>query len=351
MWSGDSHSVWRRGLRLAVLALLGLMLVACGGGSEPFGKDGAGTTPKGKTPPPVSIQSLTGLPPDMAHNFKTALAVSAGQHDIGIVEGDLQTGSYGLEGIFQVTPDAGGSRVGFQWILRDNNGVLVDQSSGEELAAATGGADPWSAVTPAVLQRIADKTAQNLALKFASLGFATRVSALVAPPAETFALAGPGAANDIDLETLNGPGYVDPATVEQAASLPESQPALADMAGKTVIKAVAVIPVRGSPGPGNEELAKAMRQTLAAAGWPVISGPRQDALTIAGIVDVAEAKGPTQTVRLRWEVSDPVGAKLGDVKQANDVPAGSLDQGWGANATAVAEAAATGIFDLIRKYR
>ena len=43
--------------------------------------------------------------------------------------------------------------------------------------------------------------------------------------------------------------------------------------------------------------------------------------------------------------------ELGDIKQANNVPAGSLDAGWGENAGFVAEAAATGIFDLINKFR
>jgi hypothetical protein len=50
-------------------------------------------------------------------------------------------------------------------------------------------------------------------------------------------------------------------------------------------------------------------------------------------------------------VKSPDGKTLGDVKQANDVPLGSLDQGWGPAAAAVAEAAATGIFDLVKRYR
>jgi len=66
---------------------------------------------------------------------------------------------------------------------------------------------------------------------------------------------------------------------------------------------------------------------------------------------VAEASGGSQKVKLSWVVSDPQGAMLGDVKQANAVPAGSLDQGFGDAALMVAEAAATGIFDLIKKYR
>ena len=45
------------------------------------------------------------------------------------------------------------------------------------------------------------------------------------------------------------------------------------------------------------------------------------------------------------------GGKLGDVNQANNVPAGSLDAGWGDIAGAAVEAAASGIFELINKFR
>jgi hypothetical protein len=69
-----------------------------------------------------------------------------------------------------------------------------------------------------------------------------------------------------------------------------------------------------------------------------------------GRVKVA-TKGEAQSVSLRWEVKSPDGKTLGDVKQANDVPLGSLDQGWGPAALAVAEAAATGIFDIVKRYR
>ena len=64
-----------------------------------------------------------------------------------------------------------------------------------------------------------------------------------------------------------------------------------------------------------------------------------------------QTKGEGQTVSVRWEVKSPDGKTLGDVKQANDVPLGSLDQGWGPAASAVAEAAATGIFDIVKRYR
>ena len=118
-----------------------------------------------------------------------------------------------------------------------------------------------------------------------------------------------------------------------------------------LFRSVAVVAVKGATPKGNDELTKAMRQTLAKAGWTVLTAPSKNALTIAGQVVVAPVSGSEQKVSLQWVVTTPAGKKLGDIKQANNVPAGSLDAGWGENAGFVAEAAATGIFDLINKYR
>lgn len=360
--------VWQRGLVMALLGLVAFVLAACSGGSDPFGKDAPTTAPpKGKTPPAIIVRSIGGMPGDLARQLKVALAVSAGQHDIGIVEGDLPGGTFTLEGVFSPQPGS----VSYQWTLRDTKGYVVDQPSGQATAAA-GGADPWSGVDSKVLQQIADDTANFLAQKLAAMGYATRLSSLVTPPTETFAMAGPGASQEIDYETLNGPGAIDPASLvapadmlpdepvaevtpeeptAQVAEAPSSEPQAKDGPAKPVIKAVAVVPVTGAPGRGNAELTKAMRDTLTAAGWPVLAAPRADALTIAGRVKLAPGEGGNQTVKVSWVVSHPQGSELGDIRQSNAVPAGSLDAGFGAAAVAVAEAAATGIFDLIKTYR
>lgn len=189
-------------------------------------------------------------------------------------------------------------------------------------------------------------------------------NAMVAPPWEARVAAGPGASQDIDLETLNGPGAAppqdaapppdtlagrNPGTAAGAAPPPEAK-GPAPKRGE-VISAVAVIPVQGGTPKANAELTQALRQTLRKAGWKVITRPAKNALLIWGQVTVAAPAGGSQNVALVWTVVTPAGKTLGDVKQANDVPAGSLDRGWGANAAAVTDAAAGGLFDLINKYR
>ncbi len=326
----------RRGLRLVLMMVLGLVIAACSGGKDPFEKGGpSDPQPKGKTPPAVALYALRGMPPAIVADFKTVFAVSAGQRDIGIVEGDLIGGNFGIELTFDATPDAGGSRITFQSTLRNEKRAPVDQASGEEFAA---GANGWEGVGADTLQKIADKLAVHLATKLAAMGYATRVSALVNPPGDTFALAGPNASKELDYETLNGPGAIDPAELAElpppdamvpatGAVEPEQQLAAAEPEEKAepaenavVIRAVAVLPVKGAPGSGNDELTRAMRETLAKAGWPVLKAPRKDALTITGRVVLADPSGKSQQVKLSWVVSHPEGTTLGDIKQANAVP-------------------------------
>jgi hypothetical protein len=175
---------------------------------------------------------------------------------------------------------------------------------------------------------------------------------IIAPPWEALVAAGPGAANDIDLETLNGPGAAPPdVVVAETPAMPIAPVAPNAKPTGNEITAVAVVSVQGASGKGNDELTKAMRQTMTKAGWMVLNAPSKNALTILGRVAVAPATGATQKVSLKWDVQTPDGKNLGEVKQANDVPAGSLDKGWGENAGFATEAAATGIYELINKYR
>jgi hypothetical protein len=371
----------------AVLTGLVILLASCTGGND-LSNPGE---PKGKTVPPVMLQEIVGVPPAKLRDLKTAMAVSGGERDIGIVEGDLQSGSFSLSGQFQAVAENSGVRVVYQWQFRDSAGVLIQTIDGEDNAGLATGNDPWTAVNSAVIERIARRTIETMAHKLAELGYATRVTALYVPPAEYFAMASPDAHREIDFETLNGPGmeymgldlvappedpllasaYTEPLPGEakMAETKPVAEPKprsrfdeakpegdetaatkTAD-AGGVQIRAVAVVPVKGAPGGGGAELTAAMRKTLAAAGWPVVSKKAPDALTIVGRVKISAKGTASEQVSVRWEVQSPDGKTLGDVKQANDVPRGSFDQGWGQAAFAVAEAAAGGIFDIVNRFQ
>lgn len=126
---------------------------------------------------------------------------------------------------------------------------------------------------------------------------------------------------------------------------------LADTSARGGIDKVALVGVTGSPGRGNDELFLAMRKVLRDAGWPVVEKPGKTTLSISGRVALTAPKSGVQQVKLAWAVTLPTGKVLGTVRQANDVPAGSLNKGWGQTAGYAAEAAAEGIFNLVEQVR
>ena len=388
----------------ALMVALVVLLASCSNTSVLT--DSGTTGPKGKPVPPVAFQQITGLPPGKLADMKTALAVAGGQRDIGFVEGSFQTGNLTIAGQFKVMASSSGVTIVYQWQVRDADGVLLQTIDGDDNAGVFAGADPWAAVNSSVIERIARRTVETLAQKLSQMGYATRLAALTVPPAEYFVAAGPDAQREVDFETVNGPGMAglgmdmianadqvlpkeEPDT-EHAALKPipgeaqlaramvaeevtaatapeetvktasaESAKTDAEQPAKTTskpdqpqIRAVALMPVEGSPGSGGDaELTAALRKTLIDAGWPVVNKPQPDALTIVGRVRVAEKGAGNQSVSVRWVVRSPNGKTLGDVKQANDVPRGALDSGWGPVAFAVAESAATGIFDIVRRFQ
>jgi hypothetical protein len=166
------------------------------------------------------------------------------------------------------------------------------------------------------------------------------------PPVDHLFQAGPGAEQEIDYETLHGPGRseaVDAAPAEEPAT------AVADVEG--AIQGVAITGVTGAGEAGNGELAGALARVLTDAGWPVQDGTRDNTLMINGDVALGEPNGEAQTVTLRWTVKAPDGQVLGAVEQSNDVPARTLAASRGEAADHPAMAAAQGIFDLVDKLR
>lgn len=393
----------------AMLAVLMMLLTGCSAASL-LSDAGPPGSAKAKILPQVAVQQITGMPPDRLAAFNTALVAAGASHEIAILTGESAYGLKSLGGGMRALPSSAGVRVVYELQFRDPDGALIGAINGEDNAGVFAGADPWQAVTPSVLDRVARRTADELARKLSDMGYGARVSSLIAPPPDFFAKAGEGAERQIDFETVHGPGLAAlgtfglegadkvvehediPPTVASVAPLPgegmlpvvavsdeglapappgedESQApqraaaAEAGMAkdgtavpvraepGKQAIRAVAVVPVKGSPGGGDAELTSVVRKVLSEAGWPVVSKPQRDALTVEGRVKLVKKDAETETVSIRWLVKTPDGKVLGDVKQSNDVPKGALDGGWGPAVRAVAEAAATGIFDVVKTYR
>ncbi len=355
-----------------LLALAGLILAGCAGSAQPFSK---ANKPVGKTPPAITLTAMNGLPADKAQLLFDDLTAAAGKRDIAIVQGAFAKG-YSMSGEFEALPTQTGTTVIYRWTIYNGAKQIIHTIASQE-TARIGGADPWSGVDPDLLRRMAGFTAESLSSRLNALGYATRLSGL--PPPGSLARAGPNADKEIDYETLYGPGSVGPpatgfanapapvlptrqvretlTTPQQPSQVRKSQPPVRTVAlrpkkpvkAKTKIDAVAMTSVTGSPGRGNAELLMAMRKVMKKAGWPVLTRPARNALTVTGNVKLFVPNGGQQKVAVAWTVRTPDGKVLGTVRQSNNVPTGSLNKGWGKNATYVSQAAAQGIFKLVKK--
>jgi hypothetical protein len=344
-----------------VLLLAALVFLAgCNGASSPFAKDALQPLSL-RAPPPIAVTALTNLAPERAAIVAETLAKTAARRHFSIVQGSFAEG-YKLAGTFGATLQGNVASLSYRWVLTGNTGGVLHVIEGAEQAPANG-TDPWAAVDRNMLRRVAAVTAEGLSSRLAELGFSTRGEG-VPPPLDAFAKAGPGAEKDIDLEAYYGsleaataagaPVPPPPPTPPPAPSVDQpatAVPGAAPSGNRAEIRAVAVTEVRGSPGSGNDELVRAMRRTLVEAGWPVLEEARADAFTIVGEVALGPATGAAQRVRVDWTVKMPDGKVIGTIKQANDVPSGSLDKGWGDTAYYATQAAAEGIFQVVNTMR
>lgn len=110
-----------------------------------------------------------------------------------------------------------------------------------------------------------------------------------------------------------------------------------------------VAPVTGAPGDGDTALHRAIKTTLARAGANVVDQPPKDGYVVVGKVAMGRPRAGRQNVRIVWSVRDADGTERGDIKQSNTIRAGELDGRWGDLAYLVAQGAADGVTDLLRK--
>lgn len=113
--------------------------------------------------------------------------------------------------------------------------------------------------------------------------------------------------------------------------------------------AIAVYPVSGAPGDGNDLLYRAMGLALARGPVEVTADAVPGGYVVQADVNVTRLKDGRDRVAVSWAVMDARGRELGTVDQENAVPGGSLDHRWGAVAAPIADAAVDGVIALIRQ--
>jgi len=374
--------------RLAAAMFMALALAACGSLEQPFAKSSdpvlAQSRPRA---PALVLDGLNDVPPPQAARLRKALGQALARRGVPTARNGRSARGWRLTGRFEpYRDDFGQRRLAYAFTLRGPSAARADEISGSEPLAGTN-ANPWNGINHAAMTRISERVAEGISARLAQMGYATQ-SAGLAPPPDTLVEAGPNAEGEIDPDLLAGlpppanplatppatgaPGApATPAAPSRASAARRDAPAAATSSGReaatlprkkksarsggegsrTRIATVAVTGVSGAPGKGNRQLAAAMRGVLRRAGWPVRTRPRDDSMRISGKVSLG-AKGPSgQRVAIAWTVKSPTGKVLGVIRQQNTVPPGSLDKGFGPAAQPVAEAAAEGIFQLVRKLR
>ncbi|MBT5415806.1 MAG: hypothetical protein HOH66_03945 [Rhodospirillaceae bacterium] len=112
---------------------------------------------------------------------------------------------------------------------------------------------------------------------------------------------------------------------------------------------VAIMPVKGAPGDGDQQLPRAIRYFLEQAGYEVTNDLTEATAVIMGTVEAGTPRSGAQKVAMSWSVMTPGGEEVGVVNLENVVPEGALDGHWGETAYAAAGGAAEGITAILER--
>lgn len=330
----------RRSLALVSLAaVLGLSLAGCGTTSTDLFS--AAATPEA-TPaqatasvaqgPKVSLAPVIGAPDGVAKQLQAQLTSALKQKQIAVAANPSEPTQYTLRGYVVSARETSGTKISYIWDVTDPAGKRVNRITGEELAPAGSGRDPWEVVSPQIISTISEKTASSLA------------TWLPTQAASSPAIAGNSGA--LPMSTAGGEGG---ATLQTAALATPAQPAAATTGSIARPGAVsAMVPsVTGAPGDGSVSLTQALQKQLSSNGVALASAASPQTYRVEGQVKVGAGGGGKQPIQIDWRVKDPSGKVLGTVSQKNEIPQGSLDGAWGQTADAAAAAAAQGILKLL----
>ena len=292
-----------------------------------------------ETPPPaamatqpaqIAIAPVIGPPETVSKQLQDQLAADLERQNIRVARAG-ESAQYTLRGYVVSSLEKKGSRakISYIWDVTDASGKGVHRVSGEESAAAGKSNDPWTSVSPTVVQTVTSKTVASLSSWL---------------PSHSTPVAGAPASS---------PGMVQQAAA-QSAAMPPPTPAAATAAPTSTasIRPSGAIRARvpsviGAPGDGSTSLRMALQRELTRNGVSLSETPSPSTYTVTGNVAMGSASNGKQPITIDWSVSDPNGKKLGSVSQKNEVPQGSLDGAWGKTADAAAAAAAQGILKLL----
>ncbi len=277
----------------------------------------------------IALAPVIGAPDAVSRQIADQIVQSAERQRITLINDRDAKGDYTLRGYIVASKDRSQTKVSYIWDLTDPTGKRVNRVTGEEMAPSGAAKDPWVAVTGAVTQSIADKTATQLATWLS----ANRPAG--APPV----------ANQSAPDTTGSPQPIAAAPATPAAEPAAARTTTASLPSTGDVAAI-VPAVTGAPGDGNTALSSALQRELSRQGVTMANRPGSS-YRIEGKVALGQGEAGKQTIQIDWLVRDPQGRSLGTVSQKNEIPEGSLDGSWGNTADAAAGAAAQGIMKLL----
>ncbi len=280
-------------MRLITLVAL-LSIAACQPLPHPFAHDLPPPNAAILTPPDsagVIVEPIAGAPEPAAHDLAAAMATALQNQDVPASTSASNRGSFRLSGTATTRNVGNGNLlVTIAWEMREPTGLPLSRQD----SALTVPRAAWQ-------------------------GGGKAIAALAQESAPFFAK-----------------------SVESTAPAP-----LAD-----ADPVVAVRGVTGAPGDGAQSLARAMADALRHSHVSLVAKPDDKAsFVVKASVDVSPPAGGKQQVKIAWSLLRADGGRVGEVKQENAVPAGSLDGPWGLTAYDAANAAAPGIAALIAELR
>ncbi len=298
-----------------VLVLVGLLGTAGCAGS--LGGVFSGTKEAKTAFAPISFAPIIGAPANVSSSLSSQLVTAAQQQKIPVVTEKAKPADYTVRGYLAASQDKKSNKLAYIWDVTDKSGKRVHRILGEEVTPTKAGRDAWATFDQAALQKIATKTAADLA-KW--------------------------------LPQQSAPAGPRPAVATQPPTTRPSTKTTKKTASAKRGEVMAYVPaVSGAPGDGRKSLTLAIKKQLFSKGVKLASAAGSSIYTVRGTVKLSKPSGGQQDIKIEWRVLDPNGGKLGTVSQANKVPQGSLDKKWGPIAEAAANAAADGIVKLIPK--
>lgn len=331
-----------RFLRFAALILGAVLISACSGGSLNNFFSGSGGSVSTNLAP-VSFSNIIGPPKTVGDQLTAQLISEAKQKQIPVVTEKNRSAAYTVQGYLAQSNEPKSEKFSYILDVTDKSGKRVHRILGEEAVPAKPGAKPWGSINQAAIQKIASKTANDLATWLPTQSGSSASSSPPAAAPERRSAPPPSTRRSAP----KPPPASTPAPTAERTSPPPKRTASTATRSRNI--AALVTPVSGAPGDGRTSLTNAVKDKLRARGVQIASTGGSDVYRINGKVTMGPAPGSNQRVQIVWRLTSPTGRDLGTVTQQSEVAKGSLDRSWGQAAVSAGGAAAAEIIKLIEK--